>query len=565
MKAYITQVFTYFGCGIQQEKNILIVTLTPEFARYFGKPELRLVFHPDHLEEHTEFVTYGSYLVNRLYDLLKRCGQKVAITLPARDERTRDNAVDVEESLLPYRCSLKSRRVRAVLRTETFLTFRLTYHSTEKCEELLTTGTDVEGNLREHTEFPYSREVLQESENSRFPLTNKEARAIYETCLHHVHHHAETRAKRYQETLAEHYHHDIARLEGYYQQQVEEIPDLAKNREQTIRQLRHEYEIKTAEELQKCHVEVMLTPVSFCAVNIPFQRRRYRLESRRRAGRQPHNVVIDVFQNECTGEMMYPACDSCGKAMQEVGICDAHTHPVCRDCLKQCEHCHAHVCLDCGIEPCAECGAWVCPACSTVCHLCGRRFCHEHLLGCLRCHDHFCPHCAVPCERCGAVTGVFHLSECDISHTQVCLNCLALCSCCDKNVSREHITSCAFCGQRACSDCTFTCDVCGSQFCVHHVTECDISGKMTCPRHSGVCQHCGRHISTRYLHTCDICGKKICAHCAMQCQDCGHFFCPDDADEMTPCPECGKFYCSLCYSGQGVCDVCQEAGAMLLT
>ena len=84
MKDYTTDFFTYFGCALQQDGKVLSVHLTPELAQYFGKSTLRLVFQPEHLEKQTELVTHGSYLANRISDLLKSSGAKVSVTLPKR-------------------------------------------------------------------------------------------------------------------------------------------------------------------------------------------------------------------------------------------------------------------------------------------------------------------------------------------------------------------------------------------------------------------------------------------------------------------------------------------------
>ena len=60
MKEYIADFFTYFGCDVQQQDAVLKIGLTPEFSEYFRNPKLRLVFHPDHLENAAELITHGS-------------------------------------------------------------------------------------------------------------------------------------------------------------------------------------------------------------------------------------------------------------------------------------------------------------------------------------------------------------------------------------------------------------------------------------------------------------------------------------------------------------------------
>ena len=558
MKDYITNFFTYFGCMLQQDEHVLHIDLTPELAEHFGKPTLQLVFRPEYVNTRTELVAHGSYITGRIYDVIKSSGEKVAMTLPVT--QCLPNSTDGQPpfEVIPWHCTSRKQHSREVRRTEVFLTFRIAYYSNEKFEELVTVGIDVEGNLRENAGFPYTLESLQEAEFSRFPYTRQQTKVMYDRCLAHVKRGAEQQANNYQEKLAAHYHQDILRLAGYYQQMIEEIPELTINREEQVRQFQTEYEHKASEELKKCQVQVSIEPVSFCAVTIPFRRFRYKLLSSNGLKRTRKETTIDVHYNLFSGEVLYPRCESCGQPMKTAGICEVKSHPVCQDCLVQCHECGTYVCRDCGIEQCAECGEWVCHQCSEPCHVCEKRVCTKHIIGCVECQKDFCPHCATYCEECGKLLGTIHVAECEISHKKICFDCLVTCSCCGKQVSSSHASTCSFCGQQMCDECTFRCEVCGGVFCVHHVMECELSGKMVCAHHSGTCELCSKQVSTEFLKKCDVCGMTVCTECALQCHECHVYFCKEHEEEVTTCPECGKTYCHLCYSGQGVCTECQK-------
>lgn len=561
MKDYVIDFFTYFGCTLEEQDQTLTVKLTPELTQHFGKPELHLVFRPEHAGKDAELATYGSYITSRMYDIVKQLGKRVAITLPKKylqTKKSQTSSVDQEKiSLIPDHGSISRRRSHEVTKTESYLTFRIAYYSNEKTEELFTVCVDMEGNVLVDTHFPYSPDLFHEAEVRRFPYSRKQMQQIYETCLNVVERYAEQQANGYQRQLAEHYHQDVLRLEGYYQQMIAEIPELTSNRQEQAQHLQQEYKTKTAEELKKCQIQVSIEPVSFCVVTIPFRRDRYTLESAKSHPEQ-ENPTVEVLRNLFSGQMLFPRCPSCEQEMNAIGICDAKFHVVCQACVKTCSRCGMHVCPDCGITQCADCGAYVCPECSVQCHLCGKRLCTEHTLGCPECRTHFCFHCGAACEECGRFVGNIHLIECDLSHKTVCFDCLVTCPCCDRHVGQSQAHTCTFCGQHICRECTFRCDVCGEQMCVHHIRECELSGQMVCPRHVGVCEHCSRHVSTPHLHACDVCGKQLCSQCALQCHDCGVFFCEDHREELLACPMCGKTYCHLCYSGQGICSSCQK-------
>jgi hypothetical protein len=572
MKEYIADFFTYFGCDVQQQNAVLRIDLTPEFSEYFRNPKLRLVFHPDHLENAAELVTHGSYLSGRIYDLLKKRGEYISVLLPQKEEA-------ITAPLLEgANCTLTRQRARSLRRTEIYVLFRITYYSDEKVEEIVTTGIDIEGHISVSSGFPYTATLLQAASPCRLPFTQKQANVLYEQCLQRVNQYAEHQAALIQEKLAQHFHENITRLEAYYQQMIEEVPILEKQRDVYIRQLQDEYEIKASDERQKCQIQVSITPISFCAVTIPFRRSRYtfqgaesrkqraenrkqKTESRKQKAesREPGSeVIVEVHQNLFSGKIILPHCESCEHEMSEVGICEGKSHPVCPNCLVECHECGKSVCRDCGMTICFECGEWVCPECSQQCHLCGERLCTRHLLGCLLCRDHFCQQCTATCESCGKPVGRIHLTACEISYQLNCPACTMMCSCCRKHVSKSLITSCAYCGQQACTECTFRCSVCNEEFCVHHIAECAITKEMVCPRHLGTCSQCKQHISTSHLHRCDSCGKTVCTQCAHQCAHCGTYFCQTHTDETIPCSECGTLYCVLCYSGQGPCRKCPE-------
>ncbi len=549
MKAFLIDYFRYAGCAIETDGQALAVALTPELAKHIGKPRLRLVFDPAHLTADAELITPGSYLTNRLYDALNDRGEKAAITLPPRHAALPLAAIDFHVSP-----GLKQRvQTRETHETDALLTFRVTFHSNEKREELVTVGVDMRGNIRRYAAFPYPIEVLNASEVSRFPFTKSEAKAIYDRCLEQARDDAEAEARRSQQELARHFHRDALRLRGFYRQLIEEIPDSALNREDQAQQYQAEYERKAADELQKCQVRVLIEPVAFCAVTSPFQRYRFILTANRSL-----SVSVDAHHDLFSGRVIYPECPSCETEMRAAGICERGEHAVCETCLETCQVCGKRVCQSCGIVKCAECGVFVCNDCAETCHLCGKTHCPTHLLGCRLCRKHFCRACSATCGECGKIVGNIHVVECDISHRPVCFDCLITCPCCDKHVGRSHAKTCAFCGRQVCAECAFACAECGQTFCVHHVRECDISGKMVCPRHLAVCASCERHVRARHLKKCDVCRATICAKCATRCHGCGIHFCEQHRDEMTACPECGQWYCALCYSGQGVCAECRK-------
>ena len=131
MKEFLIAFFEYAGCAAREEGHGLTVDLTPDVARHFGKSRLRLVFDPAHLTADAELATSGSYLTNRLHELIGNFGQKAAVTLPKR--RAVLDGDDGRIRLCASSGRLARRSVREILRSEAYLTFRVTYFSYVKC------------------------------------------------------------------------------------------------------------------------------------------------------------------------------------------------------------------------------------------------------------------------------------------------------------------------------------------------------------------------------------------------------------------------------------------------
>lgn len=553
MKSYTAEFFRFLGCTLHDEGHVLAIQLTPDLSDYFGKPTLRLVFQPAHLEKNTELVTHGSYLANRMYDLIQHTGAKVAVALPKRYETNEHLALHA------INCTQTSHRSKETYFPEGYLVFRVTYASDEKTEDLVIVERNVAGHLQIKNELPYPADLLNEARADRFPFTNKQAQQIYEESLALVRNHAEQQAEGHQHKRARHFYDTLTRLSAFYRQMIEEVPALEKNRAVVIQQLQEEYDIKTADEVAKNQMQITITPISFCAVSIPFQREHYTLQT------NGIRATVDVHQNLFSGEIVFPRCGACQHDMHQVGICEAGGHAVCQNCLLECHVCGKHVCRDCGIDVCFECGEYVCQECSRGCHLCGELYCARHLVGCLICREHECRQCSQPCEVCGKPVGKIHLTACQSSFKLACPTCMTVCSCCQKHVITSLMHTCAFCGQQMCADCTFRCAVCDQEFCLHHVSECELTKQMVCARHIKKCSQCGRQVSTTLLHACDVCRKPVCPECARQCHHCGLVFCQEHAEDLIPCPECGTLYCALCSSGQDECEVCRKKGLALHT
>jgi hypothetical protein len=195
------------------------------------------------------------------------------------------------------------------------------------------------------------------------------------------------------------------------------------------------------------------------------------------------DLKLEISQDLYSGEIRYPSCGRCGKALyEEVYVARDEPIPLCRDCSLICPSCNHVVGLD-----------------STgICHLCGDRFCSECLVRCPYCGKDVCPTCSGRCWICGAV---------------LCRGCLRHCGICGRGICPDHILSCVSCGKEVCPDCRFLCSRCGEAICKEHARSCSICGQVFCDGCMATCDICGRDVCVFHINTCPICKRYICDEC----------------------------------------------------
>lgn len=89
-----------------------------------------------------------------------------------------------------------------------------------------------------------------------------------------------------------------------------------------------------------------------------------------------------------------------------------------------------------------------------------------------------------------------------------------LCEICGKALCDEHISQCPECGKWICEECGITCTNCLKIFCPEHINQtCSIDQKPLCDGCSITCPICHETYSSKYEIECAECGTKVCKNC----------------------------------------------------
>lgn len=553
MKQLVTDFFRSAGSEVKEEGPLLRVNLSPELARYFQRSHLQLVFNSQHLRENTELVTYGSYVFNVMYDLLKDHGIKTFLKLPKRISSRKNTTEDIQF------CNGEIIRKRAqhTYQVAWYFNFKITYWFDEKIEEMCLLRVDDQEVITRcdipPTELFLLIQEKQEGQKSGPPWSRNKMKLLYNRCLTEVERYAREQSTKFQEKLMERLYKNLSRLEVYYRQSRDEVTGTdEQQKERKLELLQQEYRLKVDEELDNHQIQILLSLINFCSIRTPVVLRRVLLK----AYGKEREVVWS--KNLFSGEATYPTCGACGNELHVAGICGRQAQIVCDKCLSHCQECDQDICVRCGIHACESCEVEICTDCASICSHCGKWFCNEHVFGCRLCKIEFCSACAKVCNICKGVLCGQHVVTCTICESEVCSRCKTSCSHCEEEVCNTHLVACSFCGQLTCVNCIEVCETCDCQTCTRHIYTCAISKKRLCPKDSNRCQTCHMRVSKAYTQNCDIGGEKICVSCTEACSKCQIPFCHEHSDELKTCDTCGEVFCFLCWDQRKVCPDCES-------
>jgi hypothetical protein len=397
MKPFAQNFFTHFNARIEPQDNEWMIDLPTELAEVFGKPRLYLVFPGGEgtlreLSPHEDLLVYGSRTFDQMLALLAGRGEMAQIQLPHR--------FPLQSNQLPApltlgNCRLFTCQSHVILSSFYFFNFRAIFRSTEKQEELFTVVLDAAGAPR-----PDLADIFTGAENlsvpdsplSIQPDTFKNLLAQANNVATNL---AQARATEIETTIAPRLEKTLLRLTTYFRRLTDEVNTGDAEKNATARaDLQAELKRQIADELERHRLRIMLKPISYATVQLPFADFEATLTT-------PHTQqTLTFFQNLHTGQIEGLTCHHCVEPLTQISLCDrqhaAHPH-----CLGTCHRCERDICHTCGVEPCAVCNQLICVDCVASCRYCKRWLCAAHVQVCAICGSNFCPNHTYHCWLCG--------------------------------------------------------------------------------------------------------------------------------------------------------------------
>lgn len=267
--------FQQFGAQVVAQEDELMIDLPPDLATAFGKARLYLVIpsgpgQTRDLSPTEDLLVYGSRIFDQMLALLRERGERAHLHFPLQVSITLDHIPPAFSPLAGY----------TVLETQAdtyqgqfyLFNFRAVYVSDEKQEAFFTVVLDAEGQPRpELSALATEAEPLLDSPAQAPNVEPEQLRQLLDRATETAHHIVEAHIAELEIEIQARLEKTLLRLTGYYQRLMDEVKSDDPARDETVRtDLQQDLDRKIADELERYHLQVTVSPVSYATAFIPF-------------------------------------------------------------------------------------------------------------------------------------------------------------------------------------------------------------------------------------------------------------------------------------------------------
>ena len=434
MKLFLKHFFEINHSEIKESRNRLSVKLSDELKEYFRQDSLELVFDAQDVDEKSELVTHGSYVINTVYNFLQDRGGKVVSRLEEKHKPTREDLINDIHLINGSIASLKSKKEKVV---DILFNFKVTYLSDEKLEDLFTLGVDSHGAVFEAGDY-YTDAVMNDvvplQQKGTIELSRKDLEIQFRECLKAASDRAQEYGKGLQNEILKRLHRNIARIKGYYTAQIQELHRNQPSYEEKRVHLEREHEHKLKEEIDNHKLRIVLKLLSYHII----ERSEIRISAKFETNSTRIETAFDMIYDPYLGVIDYGACPVCLSNVEKIVLGDdgtigcSHCSYICSTCKKQYSDIqHAAACVVCH-EP-------LCVGCQTACSTCRQPVCDRHHHVCEIGDEMICEQCLKLCGVCRKELCGDHAFECHATHDTLCFEHRVICKGCRKIYSPEYV------------------------------------------------------------------------------------------------------------------------------
>jgi len=374
------------------EYNYAEVLIPDEFVGHFdGKSYFELAFDFDVSRQHkdSEFVTYGSYFLDKVIELASQRGLACKRHILGENVEIRNLPPKITSKIAFRNCRATFQANVPVIYHYVLFDFKVSYISDEREDRIIRLLVNLNtGHIDNRmlgaiesvifTDSPHTNYTVERmcSIDDAYRVATNALEEQIQPAIHEINKKTEARLANEKKRIMEYYDQIDNELNlkreklvaGGKEEGVSVIDD--KLRLSKIERQRRLNEIDEKSALKVSIILFNATLISQTKIRNRFMVKRGRAER-------------DVYAvwNPALNDVDPQVCEICGVETLEVELC-SNSHLGCTKCVRACSVCGVRLCRTCGLVECSVCGDTLCSQCKIVCENCGDVLCKNHVEFC---------------------------------------------------------------------------------------------------------------------------------------------------------------------------------------
>ncbi|MFC1712967.1 hypothetical protein ACFL6S_04815 [Candidatus Poribacteria bacterium] len=393
IRRFVTTCLESVGALVEFPRyNYAEVVIPDEFADYFdGENYFNLSFDFDVAKDHedSELVTYGSYFLDRVFDLASQRGLTCKKHIIDENVEIRNLDQKMKGKITFRNCRSSFVANAPIIYHYMLFNFKVSYISDERVDRIvrvlvnLNTG-HVDTNMLKavgsafFTDDPHTNYTVEQTRpvDDAYRAATVALEEQIQPTIHELSGKIRRRLAGEKNRIMEYYDQTDGELNLKRDRLVQsDRTEGLKSIDDKLRlsEIERQRRLNEIEEKNALKVSVML----FSASQISQTKIRNRYSVKR--GKAERDVYI--VWNPALNSVEPLACEICDSETTKMELC-SNAHLGCTACVRTCSVCAAHLCTDCGMTECAVCGDPLCDDCKIVCENCGDVLCEKHVEHC---------------------------------------------------------------------------------------------------------------------------------------------------------------------------------------
>jgi len=394
IRSFVTKCLESVGTLIEfTAYNYAEVLISDEFVDHFdGENYYKLAFDFDVARQHeeAEFVTYGSYFLDKVIDLASQRGLTCKRHIVDSDVELRNLPQKIANRIIFRNCRVTFMTNSPVIYNYLLFSFKVSYVSDEREDQIIKLLVNLNtGHVDIRMLEAVGSAFFTDSSHTNYGIENMQSvEYAYGVAIKTLEQQIQPKIREIRTKIEIRLAFEKNRIMEYYDQIDNELKSKleklneSKNKEginainDKLRLSAIERQRRINEIEEKNALNAYITLFNSTLISQTKIRNKYNVKR----GKTERDTY--VVWNPVLKDVEPLVCDICGTETFDVDLC-SNSHLGCMECVSSCSECNTRICKSCGtFNECGVCGVSLCDRCKSVCENCGDVLCKGHIESC---------------------------------------------------------------------------------------------------------------------------------------------------------------------------------------